>query len=174
MLCPQTNCFSLYFHNNVTCLCIVLLKDMSCFLPPIKLYICGLWQIAVSCAICGCPSIIPHAKAKGGMCHWMHSFDTKQKCKYSEWKPCIPPQMLVWTWWTFCSSAITGHTTDETPSRVDKDTKSLYNLLCIRSFHNWKTEATCLGTYCTKIGNWYISHVWFRSINIKQPNCILI
>jgi hypothetical protein len=38
-----------------------------------------------------------------------------------------------------CSSAITD---DHTSLRVDKDTKSLHNLLCIRSFHNWKTEAT--------------------------------
>ena len=31
MLCPQRNRFSLYFHNHVTCLCTVLLEDMSCF-----------------------------------------------------------------------------------------------------------------------------------------------
>jgi len=44
---------------------------------------------------------------------------------------------------TFCSSVITGHSTDDhTPLRVDKDNKSLHNLLCIRSFHKWKNEAT--------------------------------
>jgi hypothetical protein len=138
--------------------------------------LCVLWQTALSWTISGCPSIIPHAKAKGGMCCWTHLFDTEQTCKHSEWKSCIPPQMLVWTWWTFCSSAITGHSTDDhTPLRVDKDTKSLHNLLCIRRFHNWKTEATVSAlTEQKKKRNLHISHAWFWSNNIKQPNCILI
>lgn len=153
MFCPQRNCFSLYFHNHITCSCIVLLKDMSCFFASHKTVY--LWVMTNCCVMsnCGCSSIIPHAKAKGRKCCWMHSFDTEQKCKHSEWKPCIPPQMLVWTLWTFCSSAITGHSTDNhTPLRVDKDTKSLHNLLCIRSFHNWKTEATVSALTVQKYG----------------------
>jgi hypothetical protein len=51
MLCPQHNCFFLYFRKNIACLTVGLLRKAKSFLFPVQLCICGLRQIAVSWTI---------------------------------------------------------------------------------------------------------------------------
>jgi hypothetical protein len=42
MPCPQKNCLTFYFHKNITCLNVGLLKLGQVFLSPVKLYVGGL------------------------------------------------------------------------------------------------------------------------------------